>query len=109
MKYSFLLLCCLSMLLSCNSREVVPMTEAQKKALVDSIVRERAKEIRELEEEHLQDMMSLELKIRTDSLLALKRPQSAGTNLPDSSLADGKATDTLNSGADSLSKQNNGL
>jgi hypothetical protein len=83
------------------------MTEAQKKALVDSIVQERAKEIREMEQERLEDMMSLELKVRTDSLLALRRP-AASVPKSDSLLhADKPATDTLKNTGDSIAKTNN--
>lgn len=91
MKFPKLILLALPLGVACNSPEPIALTEAQKKALVDSIVRERAKEIQEMEKERLRDLMSLELKVRTDSLLALMRPAS----VPSSQRSDTVSTDSV--------------
>lgn len=105
MRGNILILLSFSALAACNSREPAPLSEARKKALVDSIVRERTKEIREMEEERLRDLMSLELKVRTDSLLALKRP-ATGVAEPKKDTLTRPVADTLSTVPDSSNNIN---
>lgn len=100
MRSNILILLTFSVLAACNSREPAPLSEARKKEIVDSIVRERTKEIREMEEERLRDLMSLELKVRTDSLLALKRPAPISVPAKSDTL-NGAVADTVSTLADS--------
>ncbi|MGC4079391.1 MAG: hypothetical protein QM702_20585 [Rubrivivax sp.] len=58
--------------IACNPQKAAPMSEARKQQIIDSIVRAREQEIREMEEENLRDRMSIELKVKADSLLALR-------------------------------------
>ncbi|GAA4452383.1 hypothetical protein [Rurimicrobium arvi] len=60
--------------IACNPQKAAPMSEARKQQIIDSIVRAREQEIREIEEENLRDRMSIELKVKADSLLALRHP-----------------------------------
>lgn len=78
--------------------------------MVDSIVRERTIEIEELERERLRDLMSLELKVRTDSLLAMKRPATVvsfpDTRVPVSPTKDSSTTQPEAESVDSSTHSN---
>jgi hypothetical protein len=66
----------LILLLACNAKKVSILTPKQQMAKVDSIVRAQQKWIREQEQESLRDRLSIEVKERTDSILAIYKAQN---------------------------------
>lgn len=79
---------------ACANEKVSVLTPAQQMAKVDSIVKAQQKLIKEEEREFLRDRMSIEVKVKTDSILEATKPKAAALNvLP--------ATDTAIAVADS--------
>lgn len=76
----------LILLLSCNNEKVSILTPKQQLAKVDSIVNAQQKWIREQEQESLRDRLSIEVKERTDSILASYKVQNK--QLVDTAVAD---------------------
>lgn len=66
----------LLILIACNSKKENVLTPKQQLAKVDSIVREQQRWIKEQEKERLRDRMSIEVKEKTDSILAKYKAQS---------------------------------
>lgn len=62
--------CCL--LLSCTDKKSMILSPAQKQARVDSMFRVQQQEIVDMEAELLRDRMSIEVKEKTDSILAVR-------------------------------------
>lgn len=70
------LLPCFLMMYSCTEEKVSKLTPAQRRAKIDSVVRVQQKEMEEMEAERLKDRMSIELKEKTDSILAERNKKS---------------------------------
>lgn len=55
---------------ACNNKKAIELTPKQQLAKVDSIVKAQQKWIKEQESERLRDRISIEVKEKTDSILA---------------------------------------
>lgn len=75
-KWMIILLLTLS---ACANEKVSVLTPAQQMAKVDSIVKAQQKLIKEEESEYLRDRMSIEVKVKTDSILAATKSNAAPT------------------------------
>jgi hypothetical protein len=84
-KYSFVVMICCQLLWSCTDKKKVLLTPAQKQARLDSILSIQQQEIIEMEAELLRDRMSIEVKEKTDSILAARSKNSVKLplSLPD--------------------------
>ena len=93
-KWMIILLITLS---ACANEKVSVLTHAQQMAKVDSIVKAQQKLIKEEESEYLRDRLSIEVKVKTDSILEATKSKTAPSNvLP--------TTDTAIAGKDTISK-----
>ena len=94
-KWMIILLITLS---ACANEKVSVLTHAQQMAKVDSIVKAQQKLIKEEESEYLRDRLSIEVKVKTDSILEATKSKTAPSNvLP--------TTDTAIAGKDTISKR----
>lgn len=73
-KWMIILLLTLS---ACANEKVSVLTHAQQMAKVDSIVKAQQKLIKEEESEYLRDRLSIEVKVKTDSILAATKSNAA--------------------------------
>lgn len=97
-KWMIILLLTLS---ACANEKVSVLSHAQQMAKVDSIVKAQQKLIKEEEREFLRDRMSIEVKVKTDSILEATKSKTAPSNvLPttDTAIA---AKDTISIAQDS--------
>lgn len=85
----------LLLLLACNNKKAIELTPQQQLAKVDSIVKQQQKWIKEQESERLRDRISIEVKEKTDSILASYKA-AAPTPMPQAPPQ--TPTDTLSSG-----------
>lgn len=79
----------LALLASSCADKVSVLTPAQRKARIDSLVKQREEELKSFEQERLLDRRSIEVKEKTDSILAERfsnRPVPAPVILQDSLL-----------------------
>jgi hypothetical protein len=73
-KWMIILLLTLS---ACANEKVSVLTPAQQMAKVDSIVKAQQKILQEEEKEFLRDRMSIEVKVKTDSILEASKSNAA--------------------------------
>jgi hypothetical protein len=77
-KWMIILLLTLS---ACANEKLNVLTPAQQMAKIDSIVKAQQKLLQEEEKEFLRDRMSIEVKVKTDSILAATKSNAAATPL----------------------------
>lgn len=86
----YVLSCCMC-ITACTNNKVSVLSPAQKKAMADSAFKAQIAEITQMEQESLRDRMSIEVKEKTDSILAARRK----TNMPAPVHSSVPAPDTL--------------
>ena len=85
----------LLVLSACSSNKSANISPARQKAILDSLIRVEQKEIEAFEKERLRDRMSIEVKVKADSILAEHEQQRAQLSpKTDTTTAEPKLSDT---------------